>query len=216
MAKIFGALSRRSLLKLFLAVPFVKSLEVLAVRLLGLDAYAAESAPKLKVARVSQLDKPWSTAAFEYFVKLKGKNVKGETINEEYLPGLVVRLPDEIAQKRGGGAKEKFYVVNLHCTHQRCKTAFITDPSELKAMTGLKTESPIFYCPCHRSLFDATKEAEPMKGSEAKLALWKFDFEVKGDDIIVTGVDPKASTWDPGRAGGLSSEYPVRPGERGL
>jgi hypothetical protein len=55
-----------------------------------------------------------------------------------------------------------------------------------------------------------------MKGSEAKLPLWKFDFEVKGDDIIVTGVDPKASTWDPGRAGGLSSEYPVRPGERGL
>jgi len=216
MAKIFGALSRRSLLKLFLAVPFVKSLEVLAVRLLGLDAYAAESAPKLKVARVSQLDKPWSTAPFEYFVKVKGKDTKGDTVREEHLPGLVVRLPDDLAQQRGGGAKGRFEVVNLYCTHQRCKTAFISNAAEIQGMTGQKVVHPVFYCPCHRSLFDATKEAEPMKGSEAKLALWKFDFEVKGDDIIVTGVDPKASTWDPGRAGGLSSEYPVRPGERGL
>ena len=216
MAGIFKALSRRSLLKLFLAVPFVKSLEVLAVRLLGLDAYAAEAAPKLRVAKISQLDRPWSTAPFEYFVKVKGKDTKGDTVREEHLPGLVIRLPDDLAQQRGGGAKEKFEVVNLYCTHQRCKTAFIADPAEIQGMTGQKVAHPVFYCPCHRSLFDAAKWAEPMKGSEAKLALWKFDFEVRGDDIIVTGVDPKASTWDPGRAGGLSSEYPVRPGERGL
>jgi Rieske Fe-S protein len=125
-------------------------------------------------------------------------------------------LPDDLAQQRGGGAKGKFEVVNLYCTHQRCKTAFISNADEIQGMTGQKVVHPVFYCPCHRSLFDVTKGAEPMKGSEAKLPLWKFDFEVKGDDIIVTGVDPKASTWDPGRAGGLSSEYPVRPGERGL
>ncbi len=83
-------------------------------------------------------------------------------------------------------------------------------------MTGQKLGHPVFYCPCHRSLFDATKGAEPMKGSEAKLALWKFDFEVKGDEIIVTGVDPKTSSWPAGNPGGLASEYPVRPGEQGL
>ena len=30
------------------------------------------------------------------------------------------------------------------------------------------------------------------------------------------GIDPKAAVWNPGRAGGLGSEYPVRSGERGL
>ncbi|MGH7829839.1 MAG: hypothetical protein ACREP8_06635, partial [Candidatus Binatia bacterium] len=102
------------------------------------------------------------------------------------------------------------------CTHQRCKTAFIANAAEIQGMTGQKIAAPVFYCPCHRSLFDATKGGAPMEGSEAKLPLWKFEFEVKGDDIIVTGVDPKTAAWNPGRAGGLTSEYPVRLGERGL
>jgi hypothetical protein len=55
-----------------------------------------------------------------------------------------------------------------------------------------------------------------MEGSQAKEPLWKFNFELKGDDIVVTGVDPKVASWEPGNPGGLSSEYPVRPGERGL
>ncbi|MGH7829888.1 MAG: ubiquinol-cytochrome c reductase iron-sulfur subunit [Candidatus Binatia bacterium] len=216
MARIFAALSRRSLLRLALAVPFVESLGLLLERFLGLNAYAAEAAPRLKVAKVSRLDRPWSTAPFEYSIKVEGKDIKGDRIGEEHLPGLVVRLPDDLAQQRAGGTKGKFEVVNLYCTHQRCKTAFIRDAAEIQGMTGQKIVQPVFYCPCHRSLFDATKEGAPMEGSEAKLPLWKFEFEVKGDDIIVTGIDPKTAAWNPGRAGGLTSEYPVRPGERGL
>ena len=216
MERIFNPISRRNLLKLFLALPLSRPLEKFLGRLLGLGPDEVVAATSLKVAKISQLQKPWGTAAFEYSVRLERKNVKGAAVNEEYLPGLVVRLPDDLAQKRGGGVKEKFYAVSLLCTHQRCKTAFIPDPTEIAAVSERKVENPVFFCPCHASLFDATKEAEPMKGSEAKLPLWKFDFQVKGDDIIITGVDPKAATWDPGRAGGLSSEYPVRPGERGL
>ena len=209
-------LNRRSMLKLLMALPFVKFFERLILHLSGTDARAAVPPANFKVAKVSQLEKPWSTASFEYFIKIKGKDVKGDTIREEYLPGLVLRLPDDVAQQRGGGVKDRFAVVNLYCTHQRCKTAFIKDPSEIAGMTGQKIVHPVFYCPCHRSLFDATKEAEPIKGSEAKEALWKFNFEVKGDDIVVTGVDPKTSSWPAGNPGGLASEYPVRPGEPGL
>lgn len=54
-----------------------------------------------------------------------------------------------------------------------------------------------------------------MKGP-AKGPLWKFEFDVKGDNILVTGIDPKASQWEPGPQGQLFSEYPVRPGEPGL
>jgi Rieske Fe-S protein len=216
MAGILAALNRRSLLKVFLALPFVRLPELLTGKRFGPQAYAGEAAPRLKVAKVSQLDRPWSTARFEYSIKVKSKDIRGDTLNEEHLPGLVVRLPDDVARQRGTDAKAKFEVVNLYCTHQRCKTAFISDTAEIQGMTGQKIDRPVFYCPCHRSLFDAANGAEPMKGSEAKLALWKFDFEIKGDDVIVTGVDPKAATWNPGRAGGLTSEYPVRPGERGL
>jgi Rieske Fe-S protein len=216
MAGVLKVLSRRTLLKLFLVLPFVRFLEGLLSRLVKSDAQAAVAGTRFKVASVSQLDKPWSTASFEYFVKVKGKDTKGDTVREEYLPGLVVRLPDDLARQRGAGAKEKFEVVNLYCTHQRCKIAFITDAADIEGMTGKKVTHPVFYCPCHRSLFDATKGAEPIKGSEAKLALWKFDFEIKGDDIIVTGVDPNVSSWAPGNPGGLGSEHPVRPGERGL
>lgn len=217
MATVLKALSRRSWLKLVFALPFAQYLESLFSRLFGMDSYAAVSEAKLlKVAKVSQLEKPWSTARFEYFVRVKGTNIKGNTIREEHLPGLVVRLPDDLAQKRGGGTKGKFEVVTLYCTHQRCKTAFISDANEVQGMTGKKVENPVFYCPCHRSMFDASKGAVPMEGSQAKDPLWKFDFDVKGDDIVVTGVDPKVSSWPAGNPGGLSSEYPVREGERGL
>jgi Rieske Fe-S protein len=216
MSQVFMYLSRRSLMKVLLALPLAEFLHPLISRLTAMSAHAADSPANLKVAKVSRLAKPWSTASFEYFTKIPGKDVKGETIREEYLPGLVVRLPDDVAQQRGGGVKGRFEVVNLYCTHQRCKTAFIKDSTEIQNMIGHKVDHPVFYCPCHRSLFDATKGAKPMKGSEAKEALWKFNYEVKGDDIIITGVDPKTSSWPAGNPGGLASEYPVRPGEPGL
>jgi Rieske Fe-S protein len=216
MSRVFEDLSRRGLLKGFLALPLVKFFESLILRQNGTGVHAAVPPPNLKVAKVSQLERPWSTVSFEYFIKVQGKDIKGDTIREEYLPGIVVRLPDDVAQQRGGGVKSRFEVVNLYCTHQRCKTAFIRDPNEIQSMIGQKVAHPVFYCPCHRSLFDPTKSAEPIKGSEAKEALWKFNFEVKGDDIVVTGVDPKTSSWPAGNPGGLVSEYPVRPGEPGL
>lgn len=216
MSATFGYMDRRKLLKLVLSLPFANLLERLLTGVLGSGTRAALAASELKVAKVSHLDRPWSTAAFEYFVKVKSRNLRGEAVNEEYLPGLVVRLPDDVAQKRGTGPKAKFHVVNLYCTHQRCKTAFIPDPNEIYAVSGRKPEGPALFCPCHMSIFDVTSEAQPMPGSPTKVPLWKFDFEIRGDDIVVTGINPKAAVWEPGSAGGLSSEYPVRPGERGL
>lgn len=209
-------MDRRKLLKVALALPLVNFFGGFLNRVLGSGPRPALAAGELKVAKVSELNRPWSTAAFEYFIKVKSRNVKGEAVNEEHLPGLVVRLPDDVAQSRGGGAGAKFQVVNLYCTHQRCKVAFVTDPGEIQAMTGNRPAGPVFFCPCHQSLFDPAKDAQPTQGSPAKAALWKFDFKIRGDDILVTGLDPKAALWEPGNPGGLSSEYPVREGERGL
>lgn len=83
------------MLKLLLALPFVDWL----VRLGSKEAIAATP---LKVARVSDLKQPWDSARFMYRVKVKTKDVyKQEVVTEEAVPGLVIRLPDELADKGG-------------------------------------------------------------------------------------------------------------------
>lgn len=213
MNNIFDSASRRSVLKLLLALPFIDLLQ----RFFSPGrAESAESAASLKVAKISRLTQPWSSARFTFVTSIKSKDVYGkEAVHKERIPGIVIRLPDDLAQKRGGGPKDRFYVVNLHCTHERCETAYITDKEEIRAVSALDAPNPIVYCPCHRSVFDLAADGKAIKGP-AKEPLWKFDFDIKGDDIVVTGRDPRASTWAPGRPGGLTSEYPVRPGEPGL
>lgn len=216
MSRMFRSLSRRSLLKFFLAVPFTDLLEPYLARLLrsGSDS-AAAATPGLRVAKVSELKQPWSSVSFTYRVKRQIPDVyKKQTTVEESVPGLVVRLPDEIADK-GGGVKGKFRVIDLHCTHERCVATYVADNSEIRALADMSSKNPVVYCPCHRSVFDPAAGEKVIKGP-AKAPLWKFDFDIQGDEIVVTGLDAKASSWDPGRAGTLGAEYPVRTGEPGL
>jgi len=216
MAILLDAVSRRSLLKLLFALPLAGILEKFMARLIGWRGDAAAAAGPLKVAKVSELKHAWDSARFTYSVKVRTKDVYNqEMATEEVVPGLVIRLPDDLAAKRGGDPKAKFYVVDLHCTHERCVTGYLTDKGEVRAVASIEAKAPVAYCPCHRSVFDLAEEGKVVKGP-AKEPLWKFAFDVKGDDIVITGLDPKASTWGPGRAGGLTSEYPVRPGEPGL
>jgi Rieske Fe-S protein len=216
MARILQAVSRRSLLKLFMALPFVQFLDSYLARLIGLGSNAAMAATPLKVAKISELKQPWDAARFAYRLTRRTKDVYGKEFNvEESIPGLVIRLPDELAEKRGGGIKGKFYMVNLHCTHERCVTSYLTDKGEIRALSATEAKNPVAYCPCHRSVFDLAEGGKVIKGP-AKGSLWTFDFDIRGDDIVVTGLDAKASNWDPGRPGALGSEYPVRPGEPGL
>lgn len=216
MERIFQLLTRRSLLKLLLALPFVRLMEDYLASIIGLDTNVAAASAPLKVAKVSELTQPWSSVRFTYSVKIKTKDVyKKDVVIEESIPGIVVRLPDDLAKKRGGGVKGSYDVIDLHCTHERCVSAFVADSKEARALADVEAKNPIIYCPCHRSVFDVAEGAKPIKGP-AKQALWRFDFDVKGGDIVITGLDQKASIWDPGRPGALGGEYPVRPGEPGL
>ena len=216
MDTIFKAVSRRNLLKLFLALPVVKLMQSSLGCLFGLGANESVAATALKVAKVSELKEAWNSVRFTYRAKVQTKDVYGgNVLSEESIPGLVIRLPDDLARERGGGTKAKFEVVDLHCTHQRCETAYFVSRDDIRAVVNADAKNPVTYCPCHRSVYDLANGGKPIKGP-AKKPLWKFNFEVKGDDIVVTGLDPKASVWEPGPMGGLTSEYPVRPGEPGL
>ncbi|MBI2358600.1 MAG: Rieske 2Fe-2S domain-containing protein [Deltaproteobacteria bacterium] len=216
MAKSSRAPSRRRVVKLLLALPFVRFLDAYLARFIGLGSDTAIAAAPLRVAKVSELTQPWSSVSFPYRLKVRSKDVyKKETVTEETIPGLVIRLPDDVAEKRGGGVKGKFYVVDLHCTHQRCVTTYLQDKNEIRAVADIDAKNPMAYCPCHRSVFDLGQGGKVVKGP-AKQPLWKFEFDIKKDEIVVTGVDPKASQWDPGRPGELFGEYPVREGEPGL
>lgn len=216
MARLFDAMSRRGMLKLLLALPLARTLENFFFQVLGSARDTATAATALRVARVSELKRPWDWARFTYQIKVRARDVYNqEAVIDQAVPGIVIRLPDDLAEGRGGGPKAKFAVIDLHCTHERCETAYLTDKEEIRAVANMEAKNPVAYCPCHRSVFDLTQEGKAVKGP-AKQPLWKFEFDVKGDDIVVTGLDPKASAWEPGRMGGLTSEYPVRPGEPGL
>lgn len=216
MDRVCRALSRRRLLRLAVAVPFLRVLEQALARLLGWGSEAAVAAAPLPVAKVSEMKQAWSSARFTYRLKVHTKDVyNNEVVGEESIPGLVIRLPEELAAKRGGGTQGKFYVIDLHCSHERCVTTYLTDKREIRHLVEMEAKNPVVYCPCHRSVFDVAMEGKPLRGP-AKEPLWQFQFEIKGDDLVVTGVDPRASQWQPGRPGGLMGEYPARPGEPGL
>lgn len=205
------ARTRRWFLKFLATVPLIGSVVPMFSR-------AAGTAGSKKVARLSQLAKPWSTVSFRYKAMISQKLASGkEVMGEENIPGIVIRLPDDIAAKRGGGEKAKYLVVDLHCTHYRCETQYLTDQKEFYQLSAKKMNAPAaILCPCHMSVFDVADEVKPRKGSRAKKALAQFNFDVKGGEIVVTGLPKGASAFKPGRRGSLGSEYPVRPGEPGF
>ena len=203
--------TRRKLLKMLAAIPFVGTL-------LPLLSRKAQAAGPVRAAKLSQLKKPWDAVAFRYPTVIKRKLATGgEQDVAERIPGVVLRLPDDIAAKRGGGEKAKYLVVDLHCTHYRCEAQYMTDQKEFYQLSAKKMNKPAaILCPCHMTVFDVTNEVKPVKGGRAKKALAQFHFDVKGGEIVVTGLPKGASAFKPGRRGGLGSEYPVRPGEPGF
>lgn len=202
--------TRRTFLKMIAAIPLVGTLFPFVGK--------ARASGRLRVARLSQLSKPWSSVTFRYPTVIPQKlATEGREDVEEKIPGVVVRLPDDIAAKRGGDEKAKYYVIDLHCTHYRCETIYLTDKTEFHQVSGKPLDrAAAILCPCHMSVFHLENGLKPAKGSRAKKPLVEFHYEIENGEIVVTGFPPGASQFKPGRFGSLGSEYPVRRGEPGF
>lgn len=204
------ARTRRWFLEFLATVPLIGSVVPMFSR-------SAGAAGSKKVAELSQLTKPWSTVGFRYKAMVSQKLASGkEVMGEENIPGIVIRLPDDIAAKRGSGDKAKYAVIDLHCSHRRCETTLIRDTKELHAITGRKFDRPAILCPCHFSVFEIDNGLKPTAGARAKKPLAEFHFEIQGDALVVTGLPMGASKFGSGRLGSPGGEYSSPIGSVGL
>lgn len=202
--------TRRGVLKFLAAIPLIGAL-------VPMFSNPAGAAGGKKVAKLSQLAKPWSTVSFRYKARVSQTVASGkEVVGDENIPGIVIRLPDDIAAKRGGGEKAKYAVIDLHCSHRRCETNFISDTKELYAITGRKFDRPVILCPCHFSIFEIDNGLKPAKGARANKPLAEFLYKIEGGEILVTGLPKGASEFGSGRLGSPSGEYAAPKGSRGL
>ena len=199
---------RRFFLRILLSVPlaaFFRDTIFAVLKVLGVPAPEsgiAYGAPQ-PVARLSQLSKPWSAVHFSYPIVMK--DLEGE--REAKVPGVVIRLPDEQAktavQQGVSGIKGNLYVPVLLCPHEKCVIFYREDRRELERELGVEARTPMISCPCHQSVFDLSQNGRPVKGPVRRRP-WFFEFDVAGDEVVVSGVEKGSLTW--GRATRVGGE----------
>lgn len=112
---------------------------------------------------LDRLQSPWDSVPF--------------TFGAEALPGLGLRLP--------GGM---LVVLSRVCPHQKCFTDFIKDPAQVLRETTYEPSGPVLVCPCHASIFDLLDGGKVIFGP-APRPPDRFKFEIKGDKVVVTGLE---------------------------
>lgn len=145
----------------------------------------------LPVAKVSELSTPWSSREFLYSLKTVEYTPRGRQVSN--IPGIVVRLPDDVADNINNG--NKFVCFQRICTHLGCVFRFETDPGVVEKGFNYKPDNAVFACPCHLSVFALTEKDEQW-GTVGKVVSGpaprpprRLEFKIEGDDIVVTGAE---------------------------
>lgn len=199
---------RRFFLHILLSIPiaaFFRDTIFAVLNVLGMSPPGrgiAYGAPR-PVAKLSQLSKSWSAVHFAYPMVMK--DLEGE--REAKVPGIVIRLPDDQAkaavQQGVSGIKGSLYVPVLLCPHEKCVIFYRTDRREVERELGVEARAPMISCPCHQSVFDLSQGGRPVKGPVRRRP-WAFEFDIVGDEVVITGVEKGSLTW--GRATRVGGE----------
>ncbi len=107
--------------------------------------------------------------------------------NGETFPGYALRLPD------ASGAPGDVLSVCRLCPHERCTFGFETNFEAVGRMTGAQIANPVFFCRCHMSVFDPSKQAAVVSGPAPRGA-WRFTHEDKGTQLLITSLEDGAGT----------------------
>jgi Rieske Fe-S protein len=132
---------------------------------------------------------PWSFMPFTFSQQSKEYTFKHFQASK--IPGFVVRLP----QDKDG--KPDFIIVNRICPHMGCVFNFLPDPSEAAAYNYPGAKTPLFACPCHLSVYDPLQKQDvdgkmvrgKVVSGPAPRPPRMFDYEIKGDQLIVTSLE---------------------------
>jgi len=208
------SLARRRLLQLLIGIPVVGGILALlspALRFLKPNARPYEfpltqqDAPEggaQIVGKTTTLAKPWDYFYFLYVQKFVQYDQAGfETVN---IPGVALRLPRKITfmntQGYDGYTSETDIVLfSRICPHLGCIFNFVPDWHNVTTGYGgfippKWEQHSLMACPCHFSIYDPAYPGDPgnvISGPAPRGARY-FRFEIRGEDIVVTGAESGA------------------------
>lgn len=100
------------------------------------------------------------------------------------LNGFALRVPLD-----GGAGESVVHAFCRTCPHEICEVDFVEDASRVRMDTGAPPPAhPLFFCVCHESVFDPTREGAHISGP-APRGLYRFAFEAESDRIRITSVE---------------------------
>ena len=216
-------IDRRRLLKTLTAIPIIGGvLAILSplVRYLkpndgpyqvNMTAGDTPSGGAQVVGSTTALVKPWDYFFFTYIQSYPQYDPEGS--KKANIAGVAVKLPQKVrfANTQGyvgfQGGETDIALFQRICPHLGCIFNFIPDWHEVTAGYGgfvppRAEQHSLMACPCHLSIYDPTFPGDPgnvISGPAPRGARY-FQFEIKGQDIIVTGAE----------SGGIA-ERPARP-----
>ncbi|MGH2405030.1 MAG: ubiquinol-cytochrome c reductase iron-sulfur subunit [bacterium] len=155
-------------------------------------------------ATLPEVSKPWD---FKYFVfTQKYPQYTPEGFKAANVPAVVVRLPEKIrlplewAKQLGLQPKmseSDLYVCSRICPHLGCIFNYVPNWREVTAGYGGYIPPPnrrhaLMACPCHLSIYDPADAEVPGRvlSGPAPRPPRTFLFEIEGENIIVTAVEP--------------------------
>lgn len=182
--------------------PNVKPFEVLYSPTKPSDIPVGESAI---AATLSEVAKPWD---FKYFVfTQKYPQYTPEGLLSANVPGVVIRLPQkiklpwswaaEINKPQFVGQENDLIVFSRICPHLGCIYNFVGNWQEVTAGYGgyvppEARKHALMACPCHLSIYDPADPTQPGKvlSGPAPRPPRTFLYEIRGEEIVVTDVEP--------------------------
>jgi len=151
------------------------------------------------VGRVSQLAKPWDSFYFTYVQKFVQYDPEGEEASN--VPGVAIRLPQKVNFTNAEGfvgfqGETDIVLFSRICPHLGCIFNYVSDYHEVTAGYGgmeppASEHHALMACPCHFSIYDPTYPGDPgnvISGPAPRGARY-FQFEIQGDNIVVTGAE---------------------------
>ncbi len=152
-----------------------------------------------RVGKSTQLGKPWDFFYFTCVQRYVQYDPTGsKAVN---IPGVAIRLPTKVRFVNTEGfvgfpRETDIVLFQRICPHLGCIFNYTPDWHEVTAAYGGFVPSPrerhaLMACPCHLSIYDPSFPGNPgnvISGPAPRGARY-FQFEVRADDIVITGAE---------------------------
>ncbi len=208
---------RRRFLKLAIAAPILAGLAAITSPLLrflkpNVEPFKIYAPTLLDVAKgeakvvatVSEVAKPWDSKYFVFTQKYPQYTPEG--FKAANVPGVVIRLPYQIELplqwatalgKQPKVTESDLIIFSRICPHLGCIYNYVPNWKEVTAGYGGFVPPPprqhaLMACPCHLSIYDPADKQVPGRvlSGPAPRPPRTFLFEVRGQEIVVTDVEP--------------------------